>query len=397
MQRFSNKRNNIPNLTDAQIVLAFQNGCRDNDLVKKIGRKNHDGRMTAAELFKIANQYARGNSALGDARKDKNSKSQHKTNTSQSGKEEKKPKGDSMVASTSRAPRKRPNKNSNQEEFEEFLDKGCIWHDGKHTNRECFKQKRLARVILQNSDKQPAANTDQSEDKGGPEDPFQSPKRDITYIYGGPDAYASKRNLKLARAVSTVGTDAAPATPQYLKWSEVPITFSRADHPDYIPRPGRYPLVLSPTVAQARLGRVLIDGGSCLNIILAKTFSELGIPHSDLRPSRAPFHGMIPGTQALPLGQIALPVTFGTRENFRTETVTFEVADFETSYHAILGRPALAKFMAVPHYTYMMLKMPAPNGVLSLRADVKTSFSCDAKSCELAQAQVAQAELKELK
>jgi hypothetical protein len=31
--------------------------------------------------------------------------------------------------------------------------------------------------------------------------------------------------------------------------------------------------------------------------------------------------------------------------------IKFEVADFETSYHAILGRPAIAKFMAVPHYT----------------------------------------------
>jgi hypothetical protein len=58
------------------------------------------------------------------------------------------------------------------------------------------------------------------------------------------------------------------------------------------------------------------------------------------------------------MSQVVLPVTFGTRENYRTEFIKFEVANFESSYHAILGRPALAKFMAVPHYVYVLLKIP---------------------------------------
>ena len=48
------------------------------------------------------------------------------------------------------------------------------------------------------------------------------------------------------------------------------------------------------------------------------------------------------------MGQITLPVQFGTANHFRTEYVNFFVADFDTAYHAILGRPALAKFMVVP-------------------------------------------------
>jgi hypothetical protein len=69
---------------------------------------------------------------------------------------------------------------------------------------------------------------------------------------------------------------------------------------------------------------------------------------------------------------VVLLVTFGeTRENYRTEYIKFEVADFETSYHAILGRTAIAKFMAVPHYTYLVLKMPSPAGVLSLQGDLR--------------------------
>jgi hypothetical protein len=68
----------------------------------------------------------------------------------------------------------------------------------------------------------------------------------------------------------------------------------------------------------------------------------------------------------MPLRQITLPITFGTPTNYRTEFIQFEVADFEISYHAILGRPALAKLMAIPHYPYLMLKMLGPHGILSL-------------------------------
>jgi hypothetical protein len=82
---------------------------------------------------------------------------------------------------------------------------------------------------------------------------------------------------------------------------------------------------------------------------------------------------------------VVLPVTFGeTRENYHTEYIKFEVADFETSYHAILGRPAIAKFMVIPHYTYLVLKMPSPAGVLSLQGDLKISFDCDTETVELA-------------
>jgi hypothetical protein len=71
-----------------------------------------------------------------------------------------------------------------------------------------------------------------------------------------------------------------------------------------------------------------------------------------LTKSTLPFYSIIPGSTAMPLGSVVLPVTFGeTRENYRTEYIKFEVTDFETSYHAILDRPAMTKFMVVPHYT----------------------------------------------
>ena len=58
-----------------------------------------------------------------------------------------------------------------------------------------------------------------------------------------------------------------------------------------------------------------------------------------LVPSDQAFYGIIPGAGSTPVGQATLPVTFGTRDNYRTEYVNFEVAEFETSYHAIREDP----------------------------------------------------------
>jgi hypothetical protein len=177
-----------------------------------------------------------------------------------------------------------------------------------------------------------------------------------------------------------------PTVPTPLRRSEVPITFSRTDQWTSFSGSRRFPLNLKPVVAGSRLNKVLIVGGRGLNVLFTKTFKKmkLDITHM-LTKSTSPFYGIVPGNTAIPLGSVVLPITFGeTRENYRTEYIKFEVADFETSYHAILGRPAIAKFMAVPHYTYLVLKMPSPTSVLSLQGDLKISFDCDTESVELA-------------
>jgi hypothetical protein len=79
------------------------------------------------------------------------------------------------------------------------------------------------------------------------------------------------------------------------------------------------------------------------------------------------------------------------------ETIQFEVADFKTVYNAFLGRLSLSKFMVIPHYAYLVLKMPGPCGVISIRGDDKRAFDCDKESCETGDRLTASAELQELK
>jgi hypothetical protein len=110
-----------------------------------------------------------------------------------------------------------------------------------------------------------------------------------------------------------------------------------------------------------------------------------------------PFHGIVSGAAKAPVGQITLPVTFRTQENFRTKYMQFEVADFKMAYNAFLERPALTKFMAIYHYAYLVLKMSGPNGVISIKGDVKCAYDYDWESYETADMLLAIVELQELK
>ena len=115
---------------------------------------------------------------------------------------------------------------------------------------------------------------------------------DCLMIFRGSAAYDSKRRQKVARhEVYTT----KPATPPFLRWSESAITFDRTDHPDSVLHLGRYPLVVDLIVGPKRLTKVLMDGGSGLNIMYAKTLDEMGIDRTHLRPTPAPFHGIVPG------------------------------------------------------------------------------------------------------
>ena len=99
----------------------------------------------------------------------------------------------------------------------------------------------------------------------------------------------------------------------------------------------------------------------------------------------------------MPLGQIDLPVTFGDQFNYRTETLTFEVVGFPRTFHAILGCPCYVKFMAVPNYTYLKLKMPGSRGVITVGTSFQHAYECEVKSCSHAAVVVASKELATLR
>jgi hypothetical protein len=129
-----------------------------------------------------------------------------------------------------------------------------------------------------------------------------------------------------------------------------------------------------------QFSRVLIDGGSSINLLYRSSLEKLGIPVAQLKPSWLTFHGIMPGHSCTPLGKVQLEVLFGKKGNSRREPIWFEVVDISSPYHALLGRPALAKFMAVPHYAYLKMKLPGPRGVITVLGSFKKSLACAKES-----------------
>ena len=101
---------------------------------------------------------------------------------------------------------------------------------------------------------------------------------------------------------------------------------------------------MTPMIRNLKVNKMLVDGGAGLNLISSAVIRKLQIPDSELEETGT-FQGINPG-RSKPKGKIKLPVTFGSELNFRTERITFDVADIPLPYNGILGRPALAKFMA---------------------------------------------------
>ena len=93
------------------------------------------------------------------------------------------------------------------------------------------------------------------------------------------------------------------------------------------------------------------------------------MPYDQLQPTK-PFSGVTDGSTT-PIGQAHLPVTFGKRDNYRTELIDIDVAHIRLPYNAILGYPYLAKFMAATHHGYNVLKMPGSRGIIMVACEEK--------------------------
>jgi hypothetical protein len=370
---------------------AFLAGTTCRDLVSKLGRKTP---TRSSELMDIATKFASGQEAVEAIfRKDKQPQGRQpedileasaQRGTKKKGKKKSQAKHDAadadlVAAAEHRNPRKPP---GGANLFDKMLKESCPYHQGpvKHTLEECVMLQRYFHKAGPPAEGGRAPDNDKKEGHKAEEFPEV---HDCFMIYGGQVANASARHRKQERwEVYSVKV----AAPVYLDWSDKPITFEQGDHPDRVPSPGKYLLVVDPVVGNVKLTKVLMDGGSSLNIIYVDTLGLLQIDLSSIRAGAAPFHGIIPGKRVQPLGQLDLPVCFGTPSNFRKETLTFEVVGFRGTYHAVLGRPCYAKFMAVPNYTYLKLKIPGPNGVITVGPTYQHTYECDVEHVEYAEA-----------
>jgi hypothetical protein len=187
---------------------------------------------------------------------------------------------------------------------------------------------------------------------------------------------SKKERRNISRQVN-LAISSPPATMEYLRWSDQPIRFSRVDHPRKVPRPGHSPMVLKAQIGGYDIERVFMDAESGINLIYARTLKAMCISLTSLKPTDCFFHGIVSGAANYHLGTIELDVFLGSSSNYRREKLEFEVMDWPSQYHAILGRPTFVKFMAVPHYAYLTLKIPGPKGTITVQGSFEVANTCD--------------------
>jgi hypothetical protein len=128
-----------------------------------------------------------------------------------------------------------------------------------------------------------------------------------------------------------------------------------------------------------------MDASNGINLIYTRTLKAMSISLESLKPTDCSFHGIVPGSANYPLGKIELNVCFGDSGNYHREKLEFEVMDWPSQYHAILGRPSFTKFMAVPYYAYLTLKIPGLKGTIIVQGNFEVFNTCDKEFNQMAQ------------
>jgi hypothetical protein len=245
-------------VAQSEIVHAFLEGTTYRDLVRELGRSPPDD---SDELFDIATSFASGEEAVGaifDGKKGKRtddapaegSKSKELHQKNKRGKKGKKPcreareqrcDGDDAEAlavdPARRGPRRAPR---GPGVFDDMLKKPCPYHKTpvNDTLEQCDMLKRFYGRA--------AAKDDEAKNDGGDGDAGGFPTvENVFLIFGGPTVDMSSRQRKRERHEVLA---AEKASPSFLDWSEDAITFSCEDHPNRIPNPGQYPLVVDPVI-----------------------------------------------------------------------------------------------------------------------------------------------------
>jgi len=152
--------------------------------------------------------------------------------------------------------------------------------------------------------------------------------------------------------------------------TQPPITFSDEGFLVHDPKQDD-PVVVTATIANWKVHKVLIDQGSSADVMYWSTFLKLNVPEKDVRLYTEPLLGFA-GQQVHARGYVDLLTTFGAGPVYRTLNVWYILIEADTSYNVLIGRRTLNQLGAIVSTLHMAMKFPAPDGtIVTVRADQK--------------------------
>jgi hypothetical protein len=267
--RFSKRCTEFPDTTNNDAISAFQNGTTRTSLIHRLGRRMP---RTTRELLDIESNHTDSEEAFAATLSTPQGKGKqvmdHDEGTSLRFKKKKKKndkrcRNDNLVAAVGRKAshaKGNPTKPApSKDHFERLMDAPCPHHEVpvKHSLKDCRLIKNYANDTLkQERGINPRREGRPPDNNDGAGAMYLGEDGAVHMIFGGSPPRPSRRSDKLIqREVFNADT----AKPSYLKWSEVPITFDRKDHPDHVPQPGSYPLVVAPLFKSKKIHKVLMD------------------------------------------------------------------------------------------------------------------------------------------
>jgi hypothetical protein len=198
---------------------------------------------------------------------------------------------------------------------------------------------------------------------------------EINVIFGGSMSIACKTQGKKVQREISLTQRIEPG--RMMRWSDADIWFGPEDHPDIELSDRNLPFITMISIERQKVAKTLIDSGTSLNLMMRKTFIEMGLNLAELTPVRDTFHRIILGQSSTLIRRIDLEVSYGTGENKHREMLTFEMASFDIGYNYILGRPFLLKFTTVIHTAYATIKMSGPKGIIIVKSDQRDALACE--------------------
>jgi hypothetical protein len=274
IQRWSVIKNSAEDVSDERAIDAFSSGLRRTDLVEEIGRARP---KTVSELMEIANRFADGEDAYNNKRGrspevDKTSRQRYRNgdnhgrrNQIAAGYDERNEEGYENIEFPTKDSRRKEKPRYSVPSTEDMLYGPCRIHyaylDGKRVSNHQMKDYRTL-LKLQNAmdSSQGAWQGGKSTNQGYQTQRLAKQLESKVYISAmiQPVPRSKKERKSISRQVNLAITS-PPATTEYLKWSDQPVRFSRADHPRKVPRPGHSPMVLKAQIGGYDVERVFMD------------------------------------------------------------------------------------------------------------------------------------------
>src|SRR6266540_2582000 len=191
--------NRIPGASDPVVMASFRTLLRDPNLLTKLARPAPE---LVKDLFYMVDRYASQEEVVAAEYNDRPRQNQRKDNAESPKPKGQKHKGDDLVAA---AERTRPSRPPRTDDFAKVMESICPFHPkGKHSAKDCYS----LRDYVEKHSKGPAHDQDGPKRSPGhqPDGPvFPDPKHQLNMIYGGTDAYESKRKQKLiAREINAI-------------------------------------------------------------------------------------------------------------------------------------------------------------------------------------------------